>query len=158
MDLHGSEVHRPWSKGTKLLLQVIKAIINPNNCKSYSLKLKCTVNNRQSEHISSDSHVWTIDIILIELLSICRLLTRLQCCILISHKIVKTGTKFDSKLPVEFLQGGLLFGTHIWLVSNVLNPQIWLMTCQQPLVKQARFLCSNYVRWLDDRGVVWKGL
>jgi len=29
-NLHGSEVHRPWSlgKGTKLLFQVINAIIN----------------------------------------------------------------------------------------------------------------------------------
>ena len=27
-NLHGFEVHRPSSKGTKLLLQVIKAIIN----------------------------------------------------------------------------------------------------------------------------------
>ena len=27
-NLHGFEIHRPWSKGTKLLLQVIKAIIN----------------------------------------------------------------------------------------------------------------------------------
>ena len=45
--------------------------------------------------------------ILSELLSICRLLTRLHCCILISQKvgiqIVKTGKKFDSNLSVEFV-------------------------------------------------------
>jgi len=35
-NLHGFEVHRPSSKGTKLLLQVIKAIINQNTIK------KCT--------------------------------------------------------------------------------------------------------------------
>ena len=104
----------------------------------------------------------TIDVIWTELLSICRLLTPLHCCLLISQKvgikIVDIGTKFDLNLPVEFVHWGLLFGTDSSLVSNVLKPKILVMTCQQPLVKQARVVCSKHVRWQDDRGVAWKGL
>jgi len=36
---------------------------------------------------------------------------------------VKTGTNFYSNLPVEIEHWGLLFGTRIWLVSNVLKPK-----------------------------------
>jgi len=50
--------------------------------------------------------------------------------------------KCDLNLHVEFVHWGLLFGTDIWLVSNVLKPKILVMTCQQPLVKQARVVCS----------------
>jgi len=69
---------------------------------------------------------------------------------------VKNGTKFDSNLSVEFVHWGLFFGTHIWLVSNVLKPKILVMTCQQPLVKQARVECSNASwqeqSWMADCG------
>ena len=45
-NLHGFDLHRPSNKGTKLLLQVIKAIINQNNfhdstCERWNLRQVC---------------------------------------------------------------------------------------------------------------------
>ena len=56
---------------------------------------------------------------------------------------MKTGTKFDSNLHVEFVHRGLLFGTSIWLVSSVLEPKLLVMTCQQPLVNRHELCVQN---------------
>jgi len=63
--------------------------------------------------------------------------TYLEC------RLWKLVPNFDSKFTCRVLALGLLFGTHIWLVSNVLNPKILVMTCQQSLVKQALFFCDQ---------------
>jgi len=66
-------------------------------------------------------------------------------------------TTFDSNSPVEFVHWGFLFGTNMACQQRP-EIKILVMTCQQPLVKQAQVVCSNYVCWLDDRGVAWKGM
>jgi len=122
--------------------------MSQRKCKNTFLKFESIVNNRQICNTSILVHKLTIYHFFLELLLIWRLLTRLHYGLLnsqwVGNHIVKTGTKFYSHLPVDFEHWGFLFGTHIWLVSNVLKPKILVMTCQQPLVKQARVECSHW--------------
>jgi len=63
--LHGFELHRPSSKGTKLLLQVIKAIINRFHChvKTNPGFVDCSEGVRQTGRMSSTTDTYRAGIL-----------------------------------------------------------------------------------------------